>query len=427
MFASLASAAASAGYGSDALSTVLLALAVAVVSGKVASALVGRLGLPAVLGELFVGILAGNAALLGGPDLSALASNGALSVVAELGAVLLLFQVGLESTTREMLLLGARAALVAVVGVTATLLLGFGAGALLHPGDTWLRHAFLGAMLGATSVGITARVLGDAQALRTRVARLILGAAVIDDVLGLLALALVSGISRAASASASVPWTLTLGILGKALAFLAGALVVGSVASPRVFRGALAFRSRGLVLSLSLGLCFLLSYLAGMAGLAPIIGAFAAGLLLEDVHFEGHFEEGEPALRASLEPLTSLLVPVFFIRMGMLVDLRSLASSSTLALAVLLSVAAILGKLGCCLVAPKGVSRLALGLGMMPRGEVSLIFAGAGAQIVLAGRPMVDGATYAAIVLVVVVTTLLPPPLLYWRLRRGSEVDVQEG
>jgi len=200
--------------------------------------------------------------------------------------------------------------------------------------------------------------------------------------------------------------------------FLAGALVVGSLLSPRLFRGALALRSQRVVLTLSLAFCFALAYLALRAGLAPIVGAFAAGLVLEDVHFEGHRSRGEPPLHESLEPLTVLLVPVFFVRMGMLVDLRSFASGEVLGFATLLTLAAVLGKLACGLVGPKGVSRLTLGLGMMPRGEVGLIFAGIGAQLVLNGRPVVDAGTYAAAVFMVVATTILTPPLLLWSLRQ---------
>jgi Kef-type K+ transport system membrane component KefB len=412
-------AAAGAGHDSNAVPTVLLALAFAIVCAKLAGELVERLGQPAVLGELIVGILAGNAVLLGGPDLSALASSETLTVMAELGAVLLLFHVGLESTPKEMMAVGGRAALVAVVGVVTPMLLGFGVGALLRPGEPWMLHAFLGAMLAATSVGITARVLKDADALRAPFARIILGAAVIDDVLGLLVLAVVSGIITAAATGTALSVGSVVSIVVKALVFLIGALVVGSLISPRLFRGALALRSRGVVLALSLGFCFLLSYLALRAGLAPIVGAFAAGLVLEDVHFEGHVQRGEPPLHESLEPLTALLVPVFFIRMGMLVDLRSFASAAVLGFAALLTLAAILGKLACGAVAPKGVSGLTLGLGMMPRGEVGLIFAGIGVQLVLAGRPVVDAGAYAGAVFMVVATTMLTPPLLLWSIRRN--------
>ena len=411
------------GHDSSAIPTLLLTLAFAIVGAKLAGELVQRLRQPAVLGELIVGVLAGNAVLLGGPDLSAMASSETVTAMAELGAVLLLFHVGLESTPREMLAVGGRAALVAVVGVVAPMLLGFGVGELLRPDESWMLHAFLGAMLAATSVGITARVLKDADALRAPFARIILGAAVIDDVLGLVVLAVVSGIITASGTGAALSTASIIWIVSKALLFLVGALLVGSLLSPRLFRGALALRSHGVVLALSLGFCFSLAYFALLAGLAPIVGAFAAGLVLEDVHFEGHMQRGEPPLHESLEPLIALLVPVFFVRMGMLVDLRSFASASVLGFAALLTLAAVLGKLACAAVAPKGVSGLTLGLGMMPRGEVGLIFAGIGAKLVVSGKPVVDAGTYAAAVFMVVATTMLTPPLLLWSMRRKQVVS----
>jgi Kef-type K+ transport system membrane component KefB len=275
-------------------------------------------------------------------------------------------------------------------------------------------------MLSATSVGITARVLADLGALKTRAARIILGAAVIDDVLGLVVLAVVAGIITAAAAGTTLStWAVAL-IVAKAVAFLVGALVVGGFLSPRLFRGALRMRAPGLVQSISLSFCFALAYLALEAGLAPIVGAFAAGLVLEEAHFEEHVKRGEKPLHESLAPLIALLVPVFFVRMGMLVDVRSFARLEVIGFALLLTGAAIAGKLVCGLVVPKGVSRLGVGLGMMPRGEVGLIFAGIGAQLVLAGRPVVDAGTYAAAVFMVVATTLVTPPLLVWSMRPGD-------
>jgi Kef-type K+ transport system membrane component KefB len=191
--------------------------------------------------------------------------------------------------------------------------------------------------------------------------------------------------------------------------------------SPRLFRASLALRSRGVVQALSLGFCFALAYLALKAGLAPIVGAFAAGLILEEVHFQGHVQRGEPPLHETLEPLIALFVPVFFVRMGLLVDVRSFATASVLGFAVLLTLAAILGKLACALATPRGMSGLTVGLGMMPRGEVGLIFAGIGAHLVLAGQPVVDASTYAAAVFMVVATTMATPPLLLWSMRRSAE------
>jgi Kef-type K+ transport system membrane component KefB len=379
-----------------------------------------RLGQPAVLGELSVGVLLGNLPLLGAPDAAAVAHTETFTVLAELGAILLLFQVGLECTPREMMAVGGRAALVAVVGVVTPMLLGFGAGLLFRPQESWMVHAFLGAMLAATSVGITARVLKDAGALQAPFARIILGAAVIDDVLGLLVLAVISGIIGAAATGQALGVAPILGIVLKAVAFLSGALLIGSVVSPRLFRSALALRSTGAVQALALSFCFGVSYLAVQAGLAPIVGAFAAGLVLEDVHFAGQVARGERPLHESLETLTQLLVPVFFVRMGMLVDVRSFASGPVVLFALALTVAAAVGKLACAAAVPRGVSGLTVGLGMMPRGEVGLIFAGIGAQLTLGGRAVVDSGVYAAAVFMVIVTTMATPPLLLWSMNRRS-------
>jgi len=414
-------AAASGGHGAEAVPTILIGLALVLAGAKLAGALAERAGQPAVLGELVVGILLGNLALFGLPHLDFLADDATFAVLAELGAILLLFEVGLESTPAQMLAVGGRATLVAVVGVAAPMLLGVGVGKVMHPGQSWMFHAFLGAMLSATSVGITARVLADMDALKTKVARIILGAAVIDDVLGLIVLAVVSGIITASATGTSLGIGAVIMICVKAAAFLAGALMVGSFLSPRLFRGALALRSSGVVQALALSFCFILAWLALKAGLAPIVGAFAAGLVLEETHFDEHVKRGEPPLHDSLTALTGLLVPVFFVRMGMLVDVGSFASGSVLGFASLLTLAAIAGKLVCGLAAPKSVSRLTVGLGMMPRGEVGLIFAGIGAQLVLAGKPVVDAGTYAAAVFMVVATTMATPPLLLWALRRSPE------
>jgi Kef-type K+ transport system membrane component KefB len=298
--------------------------------------------------------------------------------------------------------------------------LGYGVGVLMMPDESWMVHAFLGAMLSATSVGITARVLKDVDALRTPAARIILGAAVIDDVLGLLVLAVVAGIIRAAGTGDVLSMGAIAMIVLKAFLFLVGALVIGSFLSPRVFRGALAMKSRGIVLSLALAFCFGLSWLALLAGLAPIVGAFAAGLVLEEAHFEGHVQRGEHHLHDSLEPLMGLLVPVFFVRMGLMVDVRTMLDGNVIVFALLLTLAAALGKMACALAVPKGMSGLTVGFGMMPRGEVGLIFAGIGAALVLDGHAVIAPPTYAAAVFMVIATTVIAPPLLLWSLRRSE-------
>jgi Kef-type K+ transport system membrane component KefB len=410
----------SSGSSASPLTSMLLILVLVLLGAKLAGEAAKRLGQPSVLGELLAGVVLGNLVLAGGPDLAAFAHNRTFEVFAELGAILLLFQVGLESTPKEMLAVGGRALVVATLGVVTPVLLGFGVGTALHPGQPWLLHAFLGAMLAATSVGITARVFQDLGMLRTPTARIVLGAAVVDDVMGLIVLAVISGSITAAGSGESLSLAAIVLIVAKALAFLVTALVVGSFLSPRVFRTALLVRSTGVVQVLSLSLCFVLSYLALEAGLAPIVGAFAAGLVLEEVHFEGQMKRGEPPLHQTLEPVVALFVPAFFVRMGMLVDLSAFASMEVLGFALALTAAAALGKLACGLAVPHGISGLTVGLGMMPRGEVGLIFAGIGTQLVLDGIPVVSPRLYAAAVFMVVATTLATPPLLSWAARRSA-------
>ena len=410
---------ASAGAGGE-QARILLALAFVLAGARLAGALLERLGQPAVLGELLVGIGLGNMALLGGPGLELLESSETFAVLAELGAILLLFDVGLESTPKEMLAVGRPATVVAVLGVAAPMGLGYAVGLVLRPEESWMTHAFLGAMLAATSVGITARVLQDAKAIRTPAARIILGAAVIEDVLGLVVLAIITGVIEAASTGVALaPAGLALIVL-KALGFLVLAVAIGSAVSPRLFRQALAIHSTGLVQALSLSVCFGLAWLAQKAGLAPIVGAFAAGLVLEDVHFEDHIKRGDRPLHESLRPLTALLVPIFFVRMGMLVELEAFVTPGVLGFALLLTGAAMVGKWACALGTPRGVWGVRVGLVMMPGGEVGLIFAGIGAQLTLGGAPVVGGAAFAAAVFMVVATTMATPPLLLWSLRRDQ-------
>jgi len=406
---------------------ILIGLAVVLVGAKLFGALVERVGQPAVLGELLFGVLLGNLALAGGPSVAPLEASETFAILAELGAILLLLEVGLESTPREMMAVGVPAAVVAVVGVAAPMVLGFVVGEAMLPGEPWMAHAFLGAMLAATSVGITARVLQEAGAARTASARIILGAAVIDDVLGLVVLAIVAGVIRAASAGTTLAPSGIALIVAKALVFLVGAILLGSFASPRIFRHALALRSTGVVQALALGFCFTLAWLASVAGLAPIVGAFAAGLVMEDVHFEDHRKRGERPLHESLRALTGLLVPVFFVRMGMLVHVETFVKPGVITFAVLVTLAAMVGKWACGLVTPRGVSRTTVALGMMPRGEVGLIFAGIGATLAVDGRPVVSPETYAAAVFMVVVTTMATPPLLLWSLRRHGPIDPRPG
>src|SRR5215210_3452849 len=376
------SAQAAGGHSLDPL--VLLGVAVILIVAKVCGELFERAGQPAVLGELLGGILVGNLALVGAGWAEPLKTNEVIAALAEIGVILLLFEVGLESDLGEMMEVGWSSLLVAVAGVIAPFFLGWGVAAYFIPDESRLGHIFIGAVLCATSVGITARVLKDMRKLVTREARIILGAAVIDDVLGLLILAVLAGAIKAAAAGASLSVFEVGMIAAKAIVFLVGALLLGRFVLPHLLRRVGRFESRGVLLTISISFCFLLAWAASLVELAPIVGAFAAGLVLDEVHFHSSRERGEVNLDSLLTPVTTVLVPIFFVLMGLRVDLRAFARVDLLGFALALTLVAIIGKQICGLViVERGINRLAVGLGMIPRGEVGLIFAGIGATLVL--------------------------------------------
>jgi Kef-type K+ transport system membrane component KefB len=209
-------------------------------------------------------------------------------------------------------------------------------------------------------------------------------------------------------------------MLMKAAMFLIGSLVIGSRIAPRIFSLASKLRSQGALLAVGLSFCFLLAWLANLVGLAPIVGAFAAGLILENVHYRDFTDRGEHTLEHLVEPISSFLAPVFFVLMGLRTDLRAFADTSVLGLAAALCAAAIVGKqLAMLGVLEKGLDRLSVGIGMIPRGEVGLIFANLGLTLMLGGERIVAPTTFSAVVVMVIVTTLITPPLLKWSLNRG--------
>jgi Kef-type K+ transport system membrane component KefB len=419
----VASEAAEEGHGGHggAITLVLLGVVIMLVAAKVGGELAQRVDQPAVLGELLAGVVLGNLALLGYHGLDFLATNEGIAILAEIGVVLLLFEVGLESNVSEMLAVGPSSLLVAVLGVVAPFFLGWGVSAWMLPEEDVLVHLFIGATLCATSVGITARVLTDLGKVASREARVILGAAVIDDVLGLVILAVISGIITAANTGGELAALDVLWIVSKATMFLVGAILIGSWLSPRVFRVASRLQIRGLLLTLSLAFCFLLAYLAAAIDLAPIVGAFAAGLILEKVHYREFLDRGEHELEELIHPITTFLVPLFFVLMGIKVDLSTFGEKGVLGFAILLSVAAILGKMICAGgVLERGLDRISIAVGMVPRGEVGLIFAGIGASLVLRGQPVISVSIFSAVVIMVIVTTLMTPPVLKYTLARGD-------
>jgi len=410
------------GHGLDPF--VLLGLAVIFVVAKVGGEIFERLNQPAVLGELIAGIAVGCLALAGFAGVETLRAHAVINALAEIGVIVLLFEVGLESNLAEMLEVGWSSLLVATAGVVAPFFLGWGVSYYFLPEEAALGHVFIGATLCATSVGITARVLRDMGRLQTRESRIILGAAVIDDVMGLLILAVVAGAIRASAAGGALALSDVAVIAGKAVAFLVGAVLVGHFLVPHIFRGAGRFEGRGVLLTMSLAFCFLLAWAAAGVGLAPIVGAFAAGLVLDEAHFESFSRRGEQGLHDLLAPVSAVLVPVFFVLMGMKVDLSAFARWDLLGFAAALTAVAVIGKQVCSLaVVERGVNRLSVGLGMIPRGEVGLIFAGIGATLTLPDargvpEPVIGPATFGAVVIMVIVTTLVTPPALKWSLQR---------
>jgi Kef-type K+ transport system membrane component KefB len=405
----------------DPVAPVVLALTIILVAAKLGGELAMRLGQSAVLGELVVGVLLGNVRLVGYAGLDHLWTDPTIDMLARLGVLVLLFEVGLESTVGQMLKVGLSSLLVATLGVIAPFALGWGVGAWLLPGHSVYVHAFLGATLCATSVGITARVLKDLGLLQTLEARIILGAAVLDDVMGLVVLSVVTGIIGAVDRGASFSLPGVAVIVLKATVFLGGSLFLGMRLSPGLFHLAARLRARGVLLALGLALCFLFSWLANLVGLASIVGAFAAGLILEDVHSREFVDRGEQPLVDLLQPISGFLAPIFFVLMGLRTDLRSFAGPGVIGLAGALILAAVLGKQACSLgVWGRGVHRLTVGLGMIPRGEVGLIFANIGLGLTLGGNPIIDRGTFSAVVVMVIVTTLITPIALKFSLERAG-------
>ena len=382
-----------------------LVLAAILAAAKLFGEAAERIGQPAVLGELLAGVLLGGSALgivpAGGPEAEV------IHVLAELGVLLLLFEIGLETDLREMFRVGPAALAVAVVGITLPFAFGFlywryVPHATSGSGDLTTAAIFVGATLTATSVGITARVLSDLGRMRTVEARIIIGAAVIDDVLGLVILSVVSAVAAGASVS-------LLGIsrtLAIAVGFLVVAVVIGRFLAPRLFDVIVRMRVRYVLVVASVAFALGLAALAGLVGSALIIGAFAAGLILSGTN---QFDTIEHEVR----PVASIFTPIFFVSVGSSLNLALLNPSTpearaTLLMAGAITVLAVIGKIAAGWAAPwTRFRRLVVGVGMVPRGEVGLIFADIGRRSGVLGDE-----AFGAILLMVMVTTFIAPPAL---------------
>lgn len=376
----------------------LLALIAIFVAAKVFGEIAERLGQPAVLGELIGGVIVGMSGLrLVNPH------DPTIHLLSQLGVILLLFLIGLETDLHKLMSVGGSATTVALVGVALPFVGGVAFGHLL--GFRFMVSVLLGASLTATSVGITARVLSDLGHLKDDESQVVLGAAVVDDIIGLVILTLVSTLASGGALTAlAVGKTIVV-----AFGFVILAIVIGSKLAPYLIRVMERLQVARGVFFASIVFAFLLAYLAERVGSAVIIGSFAAGLVL------ARSDRGKQIER-EVHDIASFFVPIFFIVVGAAVDLRALAGNS-LWIGLGLTAVGIVGKvLAGFAVVQRGLRRIVIGVGMIPRGEVGLIFA----QIGLSTK-VLDAGLYSAVALMVMLTTFVTPPILRVLLTRGEK------
>lgn len=416
--------------------------AVVLIAGKIGN-FIERYGQPAVIGELLAGIFLSALGYFGWGFVSQITSNEPIAFMASFGALLLLFSIGLESNIADMKKVGLNAILVALIGVVVPFVLGaYVLAPIFYSDASTNAKLFLGAALVATSVGITASVFRGLNIIRTRAAQTVLGAAVIDDVLGLIVLAVVSALATGGTVSAmSVAF-----IAAKSFGFLVGALIIGSLLAPQLSKlYSKLYSGIAMKLAFALGFALILGFLAELVGLEPIIGAFAAGLLLEEVHFNSFADpeivhdlkaldfkaekDRQAVLRlinkhkeTHVEDLIStislIFVPVFFVYTGMQIDFGSLLQPKLYAVAIVIAIFAIAGKM-LAGVAAKGSVRekLLVGVSMVPRGEVGLIFAATGKSL-----GVLSDELFSVIVIVVIITTFVAPPLMKMLVPKPAQV-----
>ncbi|XFA72686.1 cation:proton antiporter [Thermosynechococcaceae cyanobacterium Okahandja] len=412
------------------LASVLLSLVTIHFASKLGGEVTQRLGLPPVLGELLAGVIVGVSVLHlvvfpegGGTagtsvilqlvqwvhhlDTTALGAvfdiqSEVINILAELGVIILLFEIGLELDLRQLTKVGVQAVVVAVAGVALPFVLGtVGLITLFH--TPTIPAIFAGAALTATSIGITSKVLAELGQLQSREGQIIVGAAVIDDVLGIIVLAVVASLAKTGTADI----THVVVLIVSSVAFLGGAILFGNVFNKTFVGVVAALKTRGNVVIPAIGFAFLMAFLADALQLEAILGAFAAGLVLDETDARHELEE-------LIKPVSDLVVPIFFVVVGAKSDLTLLNPFVTenragLVLAGFLVVIGILTKLssGWLVFGQAGVNRLAIGLGMVPRGEVGLVFAGIGTAVGAFDKPL-----EVAIVIMVILTTFVAPPLL---------------
>ncbi|MGB5631149.1 MAG: cation:proton antiporter [Waterburya sp.] len=424
------------------LAGVLLSLVFIYLASKLGGELSKLVDLPPVLGELVAGVIVGVSALhlLVFPETGAVASDSVvmtilqqiaglnpesigevfstqsevISVLAELGVIILLFEIGLESDLRELQKVGSRAAVVAVVGVVAPFVAGT-AGLMLIFGMPTIPAVFAGAALTATSIGITSKVLSELGQLKSTEGQIIVGAAVIDDVLGIIVLAVVASLAK----TGEVDITNLIYLIVSATVFLLGSIFLGKFFNKSFVAIADKLQTRGKLVIPALIFAISMAFLAHAIHLEAILGAFAAGLVLDET-------DKRKELDQQIIPIADILVPIFFVSVGARVDLSVLNPSSAdnrqgLVIAAFLIVVAIIGKVitGWAAFGKEKINRLAIGIGMIPRGEVGLVFAGIGAASGVLDKPL-----QAAIIIMVILTTFIAPPLLRFAFKAEEELPI---
>ncbi len=412
------------------LTGVLLTLVVIYLASKLGAEVSKRLDFPPVLGELVSGVLVGMSALhlvvfpengmessdsfimstlqwINGLTPDALNSvfqsqSEVISVLAEIGVIILLFEIGLESDLRQLKEVGSQATIVACVGVAVPFAAGT-AGLMLLFHVAAIPAIFAGAALTATSIGITSKVLSELGRLKSTEGQIIVGAAVIDDVLGIIVLAVVASLAK----TGEVDVANVIYLIVSATAFLLGSILLGGVFNKTFVAIVEKLKTRGNIVIPAFIFAFFMAFLGNVIHLEAILGAFAAGLVLDET-------DARNELDALVKPIADLLVPIFFVTVGARADLGVLnpivpENREGLVIALFLIAVAIAGKLvtGWVVFGQPGINRLAIGIGMIPRGEVGLVFAGIGSASGLLNKPL-----EAAIIIMVILTTFLAPPLL---------------
>ncbi|MCX5965620.1 MAG: cation:proton antiporter [Cyanobacteria bacterium] len=412
------------------LSSVLLSLVVIYLASKLGSELARRFDFPPVLGELVAGVVVGVSALhlVTFPEGGLTATDSlvmtaiqllnhltpenlanvfasqseVISVLAELGVIILLFEIGLESDLKQLQAVGVQAVVVACVGVAVPFAAGtLGLMSIFHVPA--IAAIFAGAALTATSIGITSKVLSEMGQLKSKEGQIIVGAAIIDDVLGIIVLAVVASLAKTGSVD-----VMNVGyLIVSATAFLIGSILLGQVFNSSFIAIVSKLETRGNIVIPALVFAFFMAFLGNAIHLEAILGAFAAGLVLEESDVRKELDE-------LIKPIADLLVPIFFVTVGARADLSVLNPAvadnrAGLLIAIFLVAVAIVGKVvtGWFVFGIPNVNRLAIGVGMVPRGEVGLVFAAIGSASGVLSKPL-----EVSIIIMVILTTFLAPPLL---------------